>query len=156
MPILAVKNSSAANKALRPTRSRMAETEGDESKADLPPIKRSTSRVSFPFPSPLSECLREGKTKPDYTLNPYYLRLDVDGDGEMDYVTFISDNSGPFRISSLQLVEEAAHHTAVSAAGVGIGDPCAEELIGGKESVAAGALKDGRDRSVGIEGPGGG
>ena len=40
--------------------------------------------------------------------------------------------------------QEAAHHTAGGAAGVEIGDPSAKELIGGKESVAAGALKDGR------------
>ena len=52
--------------------------------------------------------------------------------------------------------EETAHDAGVGAAGVGIGDPGAEELIGGKEGVAAGALEHGRDRSVRIEGPRGG
>ena len=39
---------------------------------------------------------------------------------------------------------------------MGIGDPCSEELIGGKEGIGAGALEHGRDRSDGIQGLGGG
>ena len=64
----------------------------------------------------------------------------------------------PGELKGLQFApgEEAAHHTGVGASGVGIGDPGAEELIGGKEGLRAGALQDGRDRSVRIEGPGGG
>ena len=38
---------------------------------------------------------------------------------------------------------------------MGIRDPCREELIGGKEGIAAGALKDSRDRSGRIQGLGG-
>ena len=37
-----------------------------------------------------------------------------------------------------------------------VGDPCSEELIGGKEGIGAGALEHGRDRSVRIEGLGSG
>ena len=50
----------------------------------------------------------------------------------------------PGKLEGLQLApgEEAAHQTAVGAAGVGIGNPGAEELIGGNKSVAAGTLKD--------------
>ncbi len=49
-------------------------------------------------PELLDKCLEEGETEPDYTLNPYYLRLDLDGDGGMDYVTFIANNSGQFHL----------------------------------------------------------
>ena len=35
--------------------------------------------------------------------------------------------------------EEAAHHTGIGAAGVGIGD------AGGEQCIASGALEDGRD-----------
>ena len=52
--------------------------------------------------------------------------------------------------------EEATHHTGVGAAGVGIGDPSGEELIGGEQGIAAGALKDYGDRSGQIEGLRGG
>ena len=52
--------------------------------------------------------------------------------------------------------EEAPHHTRIGAAGVGIGDPGGEELIGGEEGLGAGALEDSRDRSGRIEGLGGG
>ena len=47
--------------------------------------------------------------------------------------------------------EEAPHHTRIGAAGVRIGDPGGEELIGGKQGIAAGALEDSRDRSGRIE-----
>ena len=49
-------------------------------------------------PDLLDECLGKGKTEIDYTLNPYYLRLDLDGDGGMDYVTFVANNAGAFRL----------------------------------------------------------
>ena len=52
--------------------------------------------------------------------------------------------------------EKAPHHAGVGAAGVGIGDPGGEELIGGKEGIGAGALEDSRDRSGRIQGLGGG
>ena len=48
--------------------------------------------------------------------------------------------------------EEAPHDAGVGPAGVGIGDPGGEELIGGKQGIASGALEDGRDRSVRIQG----
>ena len=53
-------------------------------------------------PELLDKCLGEGKTEPDYTLNPYYLRLDLDGDGGMDYVTFVANDSGAFRLHSVE------------------------------------------------------
>ena len=53
-------------------------------------------------PDLLYECLEKEKTEPDYTLNPYYLRLDLDGDGGMDYVTFIARDSGVFRLHSVE------------------------------------------------------
>ena len=64
----------------------------------------------------------------------------------------------PGEIEGLRLSPsgEAIHHTAVGAAGVGIGDPGAEELIGGKEGLRAGVLEDGRDRSGRIKGLRGG
>ena len=64
----------------------------------------------------------------------------------------------PGELEGLQLApgEEAAHHAGVGAAGVGIGDAGGEELISGKQGLRAGALQDGRDRPVQIEGPGGG
>ena len=64
----------------------------------------------------------------------------------------------PGELEGLQLApsEEAAHHTGVGAAGVGIGDPCAKELVGGKQRLRAGTLKDSRDRSGRIEGARGG
>ena len=49
-------------------------------------------------PELLDKCLGKGEMVPDYTLNPYYLRLDLDGDDGMDYVTFIANNSGPFHL----------------------------------------------------------
>ena len=39
---------------------------------------------------------------------------------------------------------------------MGIGDPCSEELIGGKEGIGPGALEDYRDRSGRIQGLGSG
>ena len=54
-------------------------------------------------PGTLHECyistLREtgDKLHPDYAMNPYYLRLDLDGDGAMDYVTILVDESGKVR-----------------------------------------------------------
>lgn len=63
---------------------------------------------------------------------------------------------GEFECLQLAPGEEAAHHTAIGATGGGIGNPGAEELIGSKEGVAAGALQDGRDRSVRIEDQGSG
>ena len=51
--------------------------------------------------------------------------------------------------------EEAPHDAGVGAAGVGIGDPGGEELIGGKEGLGPGALQDSRDGSGRIEGLGG-
>ena len=50
----------------------------------------------------------------------------------------------PGEIEGLQLAsgEEAPHHAGVGAAGVGIGDPGGEELIGREEGIAAGALED--------------
>ena len=54
-------------------------------------------------PGTLYECyistLREtgDELHPDYAMNPYYLRLDLDGDGEMDYVTILVDESGKVR-----------------------------------------------------------
>jgi len=53
-------------------------------------------------PELLDKCLGEGKTEPDYTLNPYYLRLDLDGDGGMDFVTFVANDSGSFRLHSVE------------------------------------------------------
>ena len=53
-------------------------------------------------PDLLDKCLDEGKTEPDYTLNPYYLRLDLDGDGGMDYVTFLANDLGSFRLHSVE------------------------------------------------------
>ena len=58
--------------------------------------------------------------------------------------------------SCYRTVEEAPHDAGVGAAGVGIGDACGEELIGGKQGIGPGALKDSRDRSVRIEGLGSG
>lgn len=54
-------------------------------------------------PLPLSDCLRSvhqetgDELQPDYVMNPYYLRLDLDGDGAMDYVTILVDESGKVR-----------------------------------------------------------
>ena len=48
--------------------------------------------------------------------------------------------------------EEAPHDAGIGAAGVGIGDPGGEELIGGEQGIAAGALEHGRDRSGRIQG----
>ena len=58
--------------------------------------------------------------------------------------------------SCYRTVEEAPHDAGVGAAGMGIGDAGGEELIGGKQGIGAGALKDSRDRSVRIEGLGSG
>ena len=44
----------------------------------------------------------------------------------------------------------------IGAAGVGIGDPGGEEVIGGKQRLLAGPLKDYGDRWGGIESLGGG
>ena len=54
----------------------------------------------------------------------------------------------PGKIEALILApgEEAPHDAGVGAAGVGVGDPGGEELIGGKEGIGAGALEDGRHR----------
>ena len=64
----------------------------------------------------------------------------------------------PGELKMLLLVpnEEAPHHAGVGAAGVGIGDPGGEELVGGKQSIAAGALEDHGDRAEGIQGLGSG
>ena len=54
-------------------------------------------------PLPLYDCLRSvhqetgDELQPDYAMNPYYLRLDLDGDGAMDYVTILVDESGKVR-----------------------------------------------------------
>ena len=52
--------------------------------------------------------------------------------------------------------EEAPHDAGIGAAGVGIGDPGGEELIGGKQGIGADALEDSRDRSVWTGGLGSG
>lgn len=54
-------------------------------------------------PRPLRDCLDSARQKtgdvlhPDYAMNPYYLRLDLDGDNKMDYVTILVDESGKVR-----------------------------------------------------------
>ena len=53
---------------------------------------------------------------------------------------------GEFEVFILAPGEEAPHYTRVGAAGVGIGDSGGEELIGRKDGIAPGALKDSRDR----------
>ena len=58
---------------------------------------------------------------------------------------------GEFNALILAPGEEAPHDARIGAAGVGIGDPGGEELIGGEEGLGAGALEDGRDRSGRIE-----
>ena len=62
----------------------------------------------------------------------------------------------PGKIEALILApgEEAPHDAGVGRAGVGVGDPGGEELIGGKQGIGAGALKHGRDRWGGIQGLG--
>ena len=52
--------------------------------------------------------------------------------------------------------EKAPHDAGVGAAGVRIGDPGGEELIGGEQGIGAGTLEDSRNRSVRIQGLGGG
>ena len=54
---------------------------------------------------------------------------------------------GELKALILTPVEEAPHDAGIGAAGVGIGDPGGEELIGGKQGLGAGALEDSRDRS---------
>ena len=65
---------------------------------------------------------------------------------------------GETRESSRPLIltpgEKSPHHTRIGAAGVGIGDPGGEKLIGGKQRIGAGALEHGRDRSGWNPGPG--
>ena len=58
---------------------------------------------------------------------------------------------GDLEVLLLAPGEEAPHDAGVGTAGVRIGDPGGEELIGGKEGIGAGALEDGRDRSGRIE-----
>ena len=65
-------------------------------------------------------------------------------------------NLGELEVLILAPSEEAPHDAGVGASGVGIGDPGGEELIGGKQGIASGALEDGRDRSGGIQGLGSG
>ena len=54
-------------------------------------------------PLPLYDCLDSARRetgdvlRPDYAMNPYYLRLDLDGDGAMDYITILVDESGKVR-----------------------------------------------------------
>ena len=54
-------------------------------------------------PVPLDECLDSVRQEtgdvlhPDYAMNPYYLRLDLDGDSAMDYITILVDESGKVR-----------------------------------------------------------
>ena len=58
---------------------------------------------------------------------------------------------GEIKASILAPGEEAPHDAGIGAAGVGIGDPGGEELIGGEEGLGAGALEDSRDRSGRIQ-----
>ena len=54
-------------------------------------------------PLPMHACLdsvrREtgDELRPNYAMNPYYLRLDLDGDSAMDYITILVDESGKVR-----------------------------------------------------------
>ena len=54
-------------------------------------------------PLPLYDCFDSVRRetgevlRPDYAMNPYYLRLDLDGDGDMDYITILVDESGKVR-----------------------------------------------------------
>ena len=55
-------------------------------------------------------------------------------------------NLGEFEVLLLAPGEKAPHAAGVGAAGVEIGDAGGEELIGRKDGIAPGALKDSRDR----------
>ncbi len=59
------------------------------------------SEVWLLHPSVIDKCSEGGmksiKGEPlaiDYSMHPYYLRIDLDGDGKMEYVVSLLDNSG--------------------------------------------------------------
>ncbi len=63
---------------------------------------------------------------------------------------------GEIEVLLLAPGENSPHRTRIGAAGMGIGDPGGEELIGSEQGIAAGTLEDGRDRTVRIQGLGSG
>ncbi len=54
-----------------------------------------SSEVWLLHPGALYKCMDNEKTLAiDYSMHPYYLRVDLDGDGEMEYVISVLDSSG--------------------------------------------------------------
>ncbi len=79
---------------------------------NVPMTVNATDGLWILHPGPLRKCIDFARYElgevlhPDYTMNPYYLRLDLNGDNAMEYITILVGSDGKIRRGLLVCSED--------------------------------------------------